>query len=61
VTLLMTRQQTTILHHLPPEVEVIHGESGRMASSLQSKMDWANRVTSIGWADQVFVTVAQAR
>lgn len=34
--------------HLPPEVEVIHGDA---------EMNWANRVTTVGWADQVFVTV----
>jgi len=37
--------------HLPPEVEVISGDSD---------MNWANRVTTIGWADQVFVVVPQA-
>jgi hypothetical protein len=35
--------------HLPKEVEVIQADD-----SLQ----WANRVMTIGWADQVFVTVA---
>lgn len=37
--------------HLPPEVEVIIGDSD---------LNWANRVTTIGWADQVFLTVPQA-
>jgi len=43
--------------HLPPEVEVIQGEVGEGAP--QDKLDWSNRVTTIGWADQVFVTVPQ--
>jgi hypothetical protein len=34
--------------HLPPEVEVIHGGGS---------MEWPNRVTTVGWADQVFVAV----
>jgi hypothetical protein len=37
--------------HLPAEVEVLKGDGD---------LNWANRVTTIGWADQVFVTVAQA-
>ncbi|MCC6614573.1 MAG: hypothetical protein IT320_13920 [Anaerolineae bacterium] len=37
--------------HLPPEVEVISGDSD---------MNWANRVTTVGWADQVFVVVPQS-
>jgi hypothetical protein len=36
-------------HHLPPEVEVIQGDA---------QMNWSNRVTTVGWADQVFVTVS---
>ncbi len=36
--------------HLPPEVEVIQGEDD---------LNWSNRVTTVGWADQVFVTVPQ--
>lgn len=36
--------------HLPPEVEVIHGDS---------ELNWPNRVTTVGWADQIFMTVAQ--
>src|SRR5450432_40321 len=43
--------------HLPPEVEVIQGEVGE--GTLTEKLNWANRVTTIGWADQVFVTVSQ--
>jgi hypothetical protein len=43
--------------HLPPEVEVIQGEVGEGAPP--EKLNWANRVTTIGWADQVFVTVPQ--
>ncbi len=34
--------------HLPPEVEVLTGGED---------LNWTNRVTSIGWADQVFVCV----
>jgi hypothetical protein len=34
--------------HLPPEVEVIHGEDD---------LRWAEQVMTVGWADQVFVTV----
>ena len=37
--------------HLAPEVEVIIGDSA---------MNWANRVTTVGWADQVFVVVDPA-
>jgi NAD(P)H-flavin reductase len=44
--------------HLPPEIEVIHGEVGDSLKPSE-KLDWANRVTTIGWADQVFVTVSQ--
>lgn len=43
--------------HLPPEVEVIQGEVGE--GEPLDKLNWANRVTTIGWADQVFVTVPQ--
>lgn len=43
--------------HLPPEIEVIQGEVGEGAPV--NKLNWANRVTTIGWADQVFVTVPQ--
>lgn len=35
--------------HLPPEVEIIHGDGD---------FQWPSRVTTVGWADQVFVTVA---
>ncbi len=35
--------------HLPPEVEVIHGDA---------ELNWPNRVTTVGWADQVFVAVS---
>lgn len=34
--------------HLAPEVEVILGDGN---------LNWANRVTTVGWADQVFVAV----
>jgi hypothetical protein len=37
--------------HLPAEVEVLHGDSD---------FNWPNRVTTVGWADQVFVTVNAA-
>ena len=43
--------------HLPPEVEVIQGEVGE--GEPTAKINWANRVTTIGWADQVFVTVPE--
>lgn len=43
--------------HLPPEVEIIQGELGE--GTPVEKLNWANRVTTIGWADQVFVTVPQ--
>ena len=42
-------------HHLPPEVEIIQGELGQ--GTPQEKITWPNRVTTIGWADQVFVVV----
>ncbi len=35
--------------HLPPELEIIHGEDD---------FGWPDRVMTVGWADQVFVTVA---
>lgn len=35
--------------HLPPEVEVQLGDDD---------LNWQNRVTTVGWADQVFVAVA---
>lgn len=34
--------------HLPPEVEVIHGDMD---------INWPNQVMTVGWADQVFVCV----
>jgi hypothetical protein len=37
--------------HLAPEVEVIIGDAD---------LNWANRVTTVGWADQIFVTVDPA-
>lgn len=37
--------------HLPPEVEILKGDH---------EMNWTNRVTTIGWADQVFAVVPQA-
>lgn len=43
--------------HLPPEVEVIQGELG--TGEPLDKINWPNRVTTIGWADQVFVTVSK--
>ena len=36
--------------HLPPEVEILKGDAD---------MNWPNRVTTVGWADQVFVAVSQ--
>jgi hypothetical protein len=34
--------------HLPPEVEIIRGDAD---------LNWQNRVTTVGWADQVFAAV----
>jgi hypothetical protein len=45
------RQYTT--NHLPPEVEIIQGDEE------EDDLSWPNQVMSIGWADQVFVAVAQ--
>jgi hypothetical protein len=36
--------------HVSPEVEVVHGDT---------EFVWPNQVMTVGWADQVFVTVAQ--
>jgi hypothetical protein len=38
-------------HHLPPEVEVIRGDNP------EDPFAWADQVTTIGWADQVFAVV----
>jgi hypothetical protein len=49
VTLLLLGNATRYgTQHLPPEVEILQGDSD---------LNWANRVTTVGWADQVFVTV----
>jgi hypothetical protein len=49
VTMLLLGSATQYgTEHLPPEVEIIQGDH---------EMNWPNRVTTIGWADQVFVTV----
>ncbi|HVU10387.1 MAG TPA: hypothetical protein VHD90_03875 [Phototrophicaceae bacterium] len=45
-------------HHLPPEVEVLQGEISDGATPAD-RLNWPNRVTTIGWADQVFIAVAQ--
>jgi hypothetical protein len=37
--------------HLPPELEILKGDE---------QMNWPNRVTTVGWADQVFVVVPQS-
>ncbi len=37
--------------HLPPEIEIVQGEGNDVLS-------WPNQVMTVGWADQVFVTVA---
>lgn len=37
--------------HLSPEVEIISGDTN---------LNWSNRVTTVGWADQVFVVTSQA-
>lgn len=39
--------------HLPPEVEIIRGDSE------DDPLGWANQVMTVGWADQVFVTVSR--
>ena len=44
-------------HHLAAEVEVIRGDLGD--GEPQEKINWPNRVTTVGWADQVFVTVSK--
>lgn len=46
---LIGRAQRYSTHHLPPEVEVIHSDD----------FNWPDNITSFGWADQIFVTVAQ--
>lgn len=38
--------------HLPPEVEVIRASS-------EEELAWPNQVMTVGWADQVFVTVGR--
>jgi hypothetical protein len=51
VTLLLLGSATSYgTQHLPPEVEVLKGDAD---------MNWPNRVTTVGWADQVFAAVAQ--
>lgn len=45
--LLLGTARTYTTQHLPPEVEVLQGDD---------HLGWANRVTTVGWADQVFVT-----
>lgn len=37
-------------HHLPPEIEIIEGDS---------ELNWPNQVMTVGWADQIFACVAQ--
>ncbi len=37
--------------HIAPEIEVIIGDAD---------FNWANRVTTVGWADQIFITVDPA-
>lgn len=39
--------------HLPPEVEVVRGDD--------DGLNWQNRVTTVGWADQVLVVTAPER
>lgn len=43
--------------HLPPELEVVLGEVKVEPDSTD--FQWPSRVTTVGWADQVFVAVAQ--
>lgn len=51
VTLLLLGEAANYgTQHLPPEVEILKGDAD---------MNWPNRVTTVGWADQVFVTVSQ--
>lgn len=38
------------VEHLPPEVEILTGDAD---------MNWPNRVTTVGWADQVFAVVPE--
>jgi hypothetical protein len=47
--LLLGAAQNYTTQHLPPEVEILLGDGD---------LEWQNRVTTVGWADQVFVTVA---
>lgn len=48
--LLLARAADYGTGHLPPEVEILKGDAD---------LNWPNRVTTIGWADQVFITVSQ--
>ncbi|MCK6580318.1 MAG: hypothetical protein L6Q98_19670 [Anaerolineae bacterium] len=50
VTLVLLGTAAYGTEHLPPEVEVLRGENGTL--------NWQNRVTTVGWADQVFITVS---
>lgn len=48
--LLLGRAAEYETEHLPPEVEVLKGDAD---------MQWPNRVTTAGWADQVFAAVSE--
>ncbi len=51
VTLLLLGSASRYMtEHLPPEVEILRSDD--------DTMKWQNRVTTVGWADQVLVTVA---
>lgn len=58
VTLLLLGKATEYkTAHLPEEVEVIHGTVKVEAD--HTDFHWPSRVTTVGWADQVFVVVPQ--
>lgn len=49
--LLLGRAADYHTQHLPPEVEVLHGEAD---------WTWPNRVTTVGWSDQAFIVAPPA-
>ena len=48
---LLSSAQDYDTQHLPPEVEIVHGNA--------EDVSWPDQVMTIDWADQVFVTVGQ--
>ncbi|MBC7870749.1 MAG: hypothetical protein H7Y09_07900 [Chitinophagaceae bacterium] len=51
VTLVLIGEATKYnTQHLPPEVEIVHGDE---------EINWPNQVMTVGWADQVFAVVAR--